>query len=113
MRAAAPVVEFLRVQSRLLGNHHLSEFRVSGGLADELSEAWNQRLQRHADVGTTVGLEYLCRHGIQPGLLRDVARPSAGVCRGGPQGAHLGVAGPEGNQAHANWRANRRRRPIM
>lgn len=105
VRAALPVVDLLRVQSRLLGDQRLHEVAASGGLTDKLRQAWDEGLQRHADVRTAVGLQYLCRHGVQLGLLRHLAGLAAGVCRGGPQDAHLGVAGPEGNQADAHWGA--------
>lgn len=98
------MVELLGVQLRLLAGHRLHEFTVSGGLPDELSQAWDQALQPHADGSTTVGLQDPRRHGVQLGLLRQGAGPSGGACRGGPENAHLGVPGPEGDQAHANWR---------
>lgn len=106
MKAAVPVVQFIRVHSPPVRNHLRHEIRLFRCLRYKLSKAWNKGLQQHTDVRATVGLQYLCRHGVKCGLLRGVIGRTAGVCRGGPQDANLRVSGPERNQADANWRVH-------
>lgn len=113
MKAAVPVVEFIHVQSLLIRSHLLHEIRLSRCLRYKLSKAWNKGLQQHANVRATVGLQYLCCHGIKCGLLQDIIRWTGGVCRGGPQDANLRVSGPERNQADANWRVHSSRHTNM